>query len=126
MSTYQVDDEQNGIIRVSVDAGLVRRPFAETLCAEVERVSAGYPKRALILMDMGALSKATPAAALYTMRRMKELDFFAIGLFRANKFMQGLARIVMRLARFPTFGLFEGEAAARAWLDRLAGSPTPR
>ena len=69
-------------------------------------------------MDMGTLSKATPSAGLYAMRRMKQLDFSAIALFRANAFMRSFAQLVLRLARFRSYGLFGKELDARSWLDR--------
>jgi hypothetical protein len=68
------------------------------------------------MLDMGALSKASPAAGMYAMRSLKKLDLSAIALYRANGFMRSFARAVMRLARFRRFGLFRDETRARDWL----------
>ena len=119
---FRVEDDGSGVIRASVDAGWVTKPLAEALCADIERAAARHPGRARLMLDMGALSKATPGAGMYAMRSLKKLDLSAIALYRANGFMRSFARAVMRVARFRRFALFGEETQARAWLggDRPA------
>jgi stage II sporulation SpoAA-like protein len=125
MSGFEVVGEEGGIVRVMVDGSLMRRSSAEVLCGAIESAAAGAPARARLLMDLGALSRATPAAGLYAMRRMKELDFEAIALYRGNGFMRAFARTVMRLARFGAFELFSDEDSARRWLAAMGRRSAP-
>ncbi|MCA1846063.1 MAG: hypothetical protein LC792_23295 [Actinobacteria bacterium] len=121
MSTdsYQVTDEGGGMIRVDAQIRLVRKPIAVAMCDEVDRVVAGYDGFR-ILMNMSAMSKGTPAAGLFVLRTMKKYPLEALALFGANRFMRGMAKTVLGLARFRNFELFEDEAVARAWLERGA------
>jgi hypothetical protein len=116
MASFEVVDEGDGLIRATVSANIVRRPLAGALCRDIEHAAARHAEPRLA-MDLGALSKATPAAGFYAMRQMKRLDPDAIALFRGNRFMRGFARLVMRLARFKDFELFADEASARRWLS---------
>lgn len=123
MNSFKVTDEGAGIIRVDAETRLMRKPMAEAICAEVDEIANRYG-RFKILMNLGAISKGTPGAGLYTLRRMKEYDMTALALFRANGFMRGMATVVLGLARFSNFALFDDEAPARAWLER-AGVEEP-
>jgi hypothetical protein len=127
-SGYRVEDDGSGLIRATVEAGWVTKPLAEALCADIEHAAARHPGRARLMLDMGALAKATPGAGMYAMRSLKKLDLSAVALYRANVFMRSFARAVMRIARFRRFELFGEETQARAWLggDRPAGQPGPR
>lgn len=122
MGTFSVTGEEAGVVRVEAGARLVGKRTAVALCAEIERAAASHPGKPRLLIDLSALSRATPPAGIYAIRRMKALDPEAIAIFRANRFMRGFARVVMRLARFRSFGLFSEEREARAWLES-GGAP---
>jgi len=117
MDSYKVTDEGGGIIRVDAESRLVRKALAEDMCAAVDEVATRYDGRFKILMNMGAMSKGTPGAGFYTLRRMKEYDMTALALFRANTFMRRMAQIVLGLNGFSNFALFDDEVEARAWLE---------
>jgi hypothetical protein len=121
MDKYEVTDEGGGIIRVDADIKLVTRRVAETMCNEVVAVAEPYDGFK-ILMNMGAMSKGTPGAGFYVLREMKKYNLEALALFRANRFMRGMATTVLGLAGFDSFALFEDEAAAREWLKN---APAP-
>jgi len=118
---FRVEDDENGVIRATVDGGWMTKPVAQAMCADIERAAAKHPGRARLMLDMGAMSKATPGAGMYAMRSIKRLDLSAIALYRANGFMRRFARTVMRLSRFRRFDLFQEESQARTWL----GGDTP-
>lgn len=122
MDSFKVSDEGGGIIRVDAQTRLMRRPMANAICDEVDRTVAGYAEFK-ILMNMGAISKGTPAAGFYVLRSMKKYPLQATAMFGANGFMRGMARMVLGLARFRNFDLFEEEAIARDWLERVDGAP---
>jgi len=122
MDSYQVTDEGDGLVRVDAQIRLVRKPIAVAMCDEVDRVVAGYDGFR-ILMNMSAMSKGTPAAGFFVLRTMKKYPLQKLALFGANGFMRGMARIVLGLARFDTFELFDDEALARAWLDQAGPEP---
>jgi hypothetical protein len=118
MDSFKVTDEGGGIIRVDAESRLVRKALAEDMCAAVDEVATRYDGRFKILMNMGAMSKGTPSAGFYTLRRMKEYDMTALALFRANTFMRRMAQIVLGLNGFSNFALFDDEVEARAWLEQ--------
>jgi hypothetical protein len=122
MFTYKVTDEGGGIIRVDAQTRLMRKPMAEELCDEVDKVVADYGEFK-ILMNMSAMSKGTPAAGFYVLGSMKKYPLRALALYGANGFMRGMAKTVLGLARFSNFELFDEEAIARDWLERADGSP---
>lgn len=122
MDSYRVTDEGGGIIRVDAETRLMRKPMAEAICHEVTEI-AGTEGQFKILMNMGAMSKGTPAAGFYTLREMKKYDLSALALFRANGFMRRMASVVLGLARFSNFALFTDEAEAMEWLKNPS---TPR
>ena len=117
MDSFKVTDEGGGIIRVDAESRLVRKALAEAMCAAVDDVATRYDGRFKILMNMGAMSKGTPGAGFYTLRRMKEYDMTALALFRANTFMRRMAQVVLGLNGFSNFALFDDEVEARAWLE---------
>ena len=121
MDSFKVSDEGGGIIRVDAQTRLMRKPMANAICDEVDRAVVDYAEFK-ILMNMGAISKGTPAAGFYVLRSMKKYPLQATAMFGANGFMRGMARTVLGLARFRNFDLFEEEAIARHWLERVDGS----
>jgi hypothetical protein len=121
---FEVTDEGGGIIRVEAESNLVRRSLAEAMCAEVDAV-VGSRGSFKILMDMGAMSKGTPAAGWYVLREMKKYDLEALALFRANSFMRGMARTVLGLAGFRNFAVFGDETEAREWLKNATPTAAP-
>lgn len=122
MGSFEVTDEGAGIIRVDPDIRFMRKPTAEAICADVDEIAERYDGRFKILMNMGAMSKGSPAAGFYTIKRMKEYDLQALALFRANRFMRGMARTFLAMARFSNFSVFDNEVDARDWLEGQDGT----
>jgi hypothetical protein len=114
---FKVTDDADGVIRATVEAGWVTKPLAEAMCADIEKAAARHPGKAKLMIDAGALSKATPGAGMYAMRSIRRLDLDGVALYRANGFMRSFARAVMKLGGFRRFGLFRSEKQARDWLD---------
>jgi hypothetical protein len=54
---------------------------------------------------------------------MKKYPLRALALFGANGFMRGMAKVVLGIARFSNFELFDEEAMARDWLERADAEP---
>ena len=69
------------------------------------------------------MSRGTPAAGFYVLGSMKKYPLRALALFGANGFMRGMAKVVLGLARFSNFELFDEEALARDWLERADSEP---
>jgi hypothetical protein len=127
MDSYKVTDEGGGIIRVDAETRWMRKPMASAICAEVDELVAGYDEFK-ILMNMSAMSKGTPAAGVYVLGSLKKYPLRALALYGANGFMRGMAKVVLGIARFSNFELFDDEAIARDWLERAsdaASTPTP-
>jgi hypothetical protein len=120
MDSYKVTDEGGGIIRVDAQTRLMRKPMAAAICDEVDALVADYGEFK-ILMNMSAMSKGTPAAGVYVLGSMKKYPLRALALYGANGFMRGMAKVVLGLARFSNFELFDEEALARDWLERADG-----
>jgi len=123
---FRVTDDEDGVIRATVTAGWVTKPLAEAMCADIEKAAARHPGKARLMIDAGALSKATPGAGMYAMRSIKRLNLSGVALYRANGFMRSFARTVMKLAGFRRFGLFREEKQARTWLDEDPSGPDTR
>src|SRR2546423_1792484 len=122
MDSFKVTDEGGGIIRVDAQTRLMRKPLAVAICAEVDEIVADYGEFK-ILMNMGAISKGTPAAGLYVLGSLKKYQLRALALFGANGFMRGMAKVVLGIAHFSNFDLFDEEAMARDWLERAGAEP---
>jgi hypothetical protein len=110
-----VESDSRGVIRAAAAVRLVRRPQAEALCGGI-RDSAAALASPRLLMDMRALSRATPAAGLYALRQLRTFPVDRIALVGANRFMRGFAAMVLRVGRFPTHRFFDEEGDAVAWL----------
>jgi hypothetical protein len=122
-----VETNDRGVIRASAALRLVRRPQAEALCGGI-RDSAAALDTPRLLMDMRALSRATPAAGLYALRQMRTFPVNRIALVGANPFMRAFAAVVLRVGRFPRHRFFDTEAAALEWLAEQGpgGGTAPR
>jgi hypothetical protein len=118
---FTVTDDEDGTIRATVGSGWMTKPLAEAMCADIEKAAARHPGKARLMLDAGAMSKATPGAGMYAMRSIKRLDLKGVALYRANGFMRSFARAVMKLAGFRRFGLFREENQAKRWLDEPEG-----
>jgi len=103
-----------GVVRGSVSVSLMRYPIAKPFCENIEALALKEGADALV-MDMSSLSKATPPAGLYAIKRLKQLPLRRIALLRGNAFMRGFASLVLTLGRFPEFRFFDGEATAVQW-----------
>jgi hypothetical protein len=114
---FTVTDDEDGTIRATVHAGWVTKPLAEAMCADIQKAAARHPGKAKLLLDGGAMSKATPSAGMYAMRSIKRLDLNGVALYHTNGFMRSFARTVMRAAGFRRFGLFREENQAKRWLE---------
>lgn len=105
------------IVQVRAESRLMRKDEAADLCGAIEAEATATAGRVGVLMDLAALARATPAAGLYAMRRLRELPIGRVALVGGNPFVRGLARAVLTLARFPDHGFFRDPADARRWLD---------
>lgn len=115
-ATYTVRCE-DGIVRVEPHARLLRKDAAVDLCHDIEAQALNCPDLKGLVMDLGALSKATPAAGMYAVRALKDLAVPRIALVGGNAFIRGLASTVLRLGGFPEHRFLEDEPAARRWLS---------
>lgn len=114
-SSFTVTGEGGGLIHVDARTNLMRKPLASSICGEITTKTAEYSEFKM-LMNMGAISKGTPAAGLYVLQSLKKYPVRALALYGANRFMRGMAKTVLGIARFKNFALFEDEASARQWL----------
>lgn len=104
------------VVRATTSGGLLRRAAAGQLCAAIEVEATACATRPGLLVDLGGLSRATPAAGLYAIRRLRTLPVERIALFGANRLMRGFAGLVLFLGRFPEHRFFANERAATEWL----------
>lgn len=103
-----------GVVRGSVNVGLMRYPIAKPFCENIEEIALRNGADALV-MDMSSLSKATPKAGMYAMKRLRVLPLRRIALLRGSRFMRAFAAAVLTLGRFPEFRFFDGEETAVQW-----------
>ena len=103
-----------GLTHVTSYVPLIRLEVAMPLCAAVVDSARTAPIAALV-MDLAAISKATPRAALYAVRQMKIAPLRRIAFVGGNTFMHALATVVLTVARFPAFKFFSSEEKAIQW-----------
>ncbi len=109
------------VVRGSVTVSLMRYPVARPFCEKIETIARRDGADALV-MDMSSLSKATPKAGMYAMKRLRNLPLRRIALLRGNRFMRAFAGAVLTLGRFPEFRFFDSEETAVQWASaRRAG-----
>jgi hypothetical protein len=121
MDKFTVTDEGGGLIHVDAQTNLMRKPMASSICGEINRKTNDYSGFKM-LMNMGAISKGTPAAGFYVLGSLKKYPVQALALYGANRFMRRMAKTVLGIARFKNFAIFEDEAGARQWLARVSES----
>ncbi|HEX3606828.1 MAG TPA: hypothetical protein VH134_12965 [Candidatus Dormibacteraeota bacterium] len=102
------------VVRGSVNVSMMRYPIAKPFCENIEAIALGEGADALV-MDMGSLSKATPKAGMYAMKRLRVLPLRRIALLRGNRFMRAFAGVVLTLGGFPEFRFFDSEDTAVQW-----------
>src|SRR2546423_14890975 len=93
MSEIKVRDE-NGVIVAAAKTRLVRKAFAMELCKAIEDQAEPYGGTARLMMDMSALAKATPPAALYALKRMGEIPPANIAIIGGDTLMCGVGKFV--------------------------------
>jgi hypothetical protein len=103
-----------GVVRGSVSVGVMRSAVARPFCESIEELALREGADALV-MDMSSLSKATPPAGLYAIRRLRRLPLRRIALLRGSRFMRGFAGAVLTAGRFPEFRFFDSEETAVQW-----------
>jgi hypothetical protein len=103
-----------GVVRGSVSAGMMSSALARPFCESIEDLALREGADALV-MDMSSLSRATPPAGLYAIRRLRQLPLRRIALLRGSRFMRAFARAVLTAGRFPEFRFFDGEETAVQW-----------
>lgn len=107
------------VVRVEGEASLVRKQEAVELCGRIEQRAVECGSRAGLLLNLDALARATPAAGMYAMGRLKALPLEQIALVGGNRFMRAFAKMVLTLGRFPRHRFFDDAETAQRW---LAGS----
>jgi hypothetical protein len=103
-----------GVVRGSVSVGIMRYPLARPFCESIEELARREDADALV-MDMSSLSKATPPAGIYAIRRLRQLPLRRIALLRGSPFMRAFASAVLTAGRFPEFRFFDSEDTAVQW-----------
>ncbi|CAN5677098.1 hypothetical protein BH24CHL8_BH24CHL8_09500 [soil metagenome] len=104
------------VVRATVSGGILRRPAAGRLCSAIEEQAQECGERPGLLFDLGALSRATPAAGWYAMGRLRSLPVERIALVGADRLMRGFAGI--RTMR--TVSVFEAKTHLSRLLQRVA------
>jgi hypothetical protein len=113
---FHVVDDPQGFVRVSIDAPVMNRQLSGDVCREIVQASARIPGSPLLLMDLGAFRRSTPAAGFYAWRQVRKLEPAAVAFHGGSKAMRRFARTVMGFAGFREYGLFDDGASAIAWL----------
>ena len=102
------------VVRGSVSVGMMSYALARPFCESIEELANREGADALV-MDMSSLSRATPPAGLYAIRRLRVLPLRRIALLRGSRFMRGFASAVLTVGRFPEFRFFDSEETSVQW-----------
>lgn len=117
-SRLHVGAGSDGIVVASATTSLLRKAMAIAFCACITRAAREHGADGLVL-DLGALSRATPPAGAYALHSLRQLPLRRIALVNGNPFMRAFAGAVLTLGRFPTFRFFADEEAAARWVRAL-------
>lgn len=110
----QVGAGDDGIVVASAATSWLRKAMAITFCGCITRAAREHGAHGLVL-DLGALTRATPPAGAYALHSLKQLPLKRIALVRGNRFMRAFAHAVLTLGRFPSFRFFDDDEAAATW-----------
>jgi hypothetical protein len=102
------------VVVASAATRWLRKALAVTFCACITRAAHEHGAHGLVL-DLGALRRATPPAGVYALHSLKQLPIRRIALVRGGPFMRAFAGAVLTLGRFPSYRFFEDEAEAAPW-----------
>ncbi len=106
---------------VRAETPLMRKDEAAELCGAIGEEARATAEPVGLLMDLAALTRVTPAAGLYAMKRLRELPIGRVALVGGNAFVRAMARGVLSLARFPDHAFFRDADEARQWLEGADG-----
>jgi hypothetical protein len=113
---YSFESLPGGVVRLTMNTRLMHLDEARPLCGDIEDASAS--DAISLVVDMGRVGLATPAAAFHGLRSLRHVRIASIAFVHANPAMRRVATLMLRAARFPRFGFFDDEDAAVAWLHR--------
>jgi hypothetical protein len=113
-SRFTVGLLPNRVVRASAHVRVLHQDVAIPLCGCIQD-AAREAQACGLVMDMAALSKATPAAGWYALRQLKSLPVGRIALVGGTAFMRVFARTVLTIGRFGEFAFFSDEPTAGAW-----------
>jgi hypothetical protein len=120
MEAYSLEALPGGVLHLGMNARLMRLEQARPLCGDIERASSGDAVR--LVVDMGRLGLATPAAGLHGFRALRHVRIAAIAMVHTGPAMRRMATAMLRAARFPRFGFFDSREQAEAWLREEPGT----
>ncbi|HEY8202162.1 MAG TPA: hypothetical protein VII47_12510 [Actinomycetota bacterium] len=113
---YSFEALPGGVVRLTMNTRLMHLDEARPLCGDIEDASA--TGAISLVVDVGRVGLATPAAAFHGMRTLRQVPIASIAFVHANPATRRVATLMLRAARFPRFGFFADEDAAVAWLHQ--------
>jgi hypothetical protein len=116
---YELTPLPGGILQLELRTATMHLDEARPLCDDLEDASAGDAVR--LLVDMGRIGLATPAAAFHGFRTVRRVPIAAVAMVHARPAMRRVASAVMRAG--PRFRFFDSREEAIAWLHGAGGEP---
>jgi hypothetical protein len=113
---YSFEPLPGGVVRLTMNARLMHLDEARPLCGDIEDASA--EDAISLVVDVGSVGLATPAAAFHGLRTLRHVRIASIAFVHAKPAVRRVATLMLRAAGFERFGFFDDEDAAVAWLHR--------
>jgi hypothetical protein len=114
---YQAELNADGVILASSCVRLLTRRVVEPFCEDIRDLARRDGARGLV-MDLDSLASATPRAAVYATRQLRDMPVSRIALVGGGRPRRRLASTMLTLGGSGDFRFFADCEAAIAWAGR--------
>jgi hypothetical protein len=114
---YQAELNAEGVILASSCVRLMTHRVVEPFFEDIQDLARSAGARGLV-MDLDSLASATPRAAIYATRQLREMPVSRVALVGRGRSTRRLASTMLTLGRSGDFRFFADCEAAIAWAGR--------
>jgi hypothetical protein len=114
---YQAELNAANVILASSRVRLMTRRVAKPFCEDIGDLARSAGAKGLV-MDLDSLATATPRAAVYAMRQLRDMPVSRVALMGGSRLTRRLASVVLTLGRYGDFRFFADCEGAISWAAR--------
>ncbi|MDP9247872.1 MAG: hypothetical protein M3O95_07280 [Candidatus Dormibacteraeota bacterium] len=114
---YQAELNAANVILASSRVRLMTLRVAKPFCEDIGDLARSTGAKGLV-MDLDSLATATPRAAVYAMRQLRDMPVSRVALMGGSRLTRRLASVVLTLGRYGDFRFFADCEGAISWAAR--------